>query len=113
MHSARAAHQTRLALTPLGVETLDSIGKAGPFIARMVVLLGKETSGGTQMVAEDRLVPIVGGHVGPAQFEHRIGSVSNHKADDLTDQARDCGPEPQARRNANAQLVYFDGVLVR
>ncbi len=78
-----------------------------------MLLLGKETSIGTQMIAEDGLVPVVGGNVGPDQLEHRVGTIPDDEADDLTDQARDRRPKPQAGRDTDAQLIDLNSIFLR
>ena len=109
---ARAAHQTRLALPPFGVEALDTVGQARTFLTRMMLRFRKEALVSAQMVGVDRLVPLVLGHVRPDQAQHRVGALSNHETNDLAHQAPDCPPEPQAGRDTNAEFIDLEGIVL-
>jgi hypothetical protein len=78
-----------------------------------MLLFRKEPGVGSQMVGEDRLVPVIGGHIGPDEFEHRVGAIPNDETDDLTDQTGDCRPEPEAGRDTDTQFIDLDGILLR
>jgi len=66
-HPAGAAGQTRLALPPLGVETLDDAGLSRAFLAGVMLLLRKEALVGFQTIGDNGLGAVVGGHVLPAE----------------------------------------------
>src|SRR5262249_29254385 len=111
---ARAAHQTRLALAPLGVPRLGATGLSAALVTGHMLTGrkgGEEASIRTPMVRAYRLILIVRRHIRPTKGQHRVRAVAQGKAQDLPHPARHRDPEPQWRREAYTDLVDLNHVL--
>jgi hypothetical protein len=112
MNSTRLANQTRLALSPLRVPTFRLASLSTPFLARMVLRFGKETSIGSPLIRVNRLVTIIHRNICPQDRQHGICSISENEAKNLPYQAGNSNPNPEAGRELDANLIDLDAVTL-
>ncbi len=73
---AGAAHQPRLALTPLGVEALDNAGQAAPLVAWVVLARWQQAGVSAPVIRVDWPALVVRRHLRPGPRKRLVGALA-------------------------------------